>query len=314
MSDLRVATYNLYLGADLSLLFDVGDPTVLLQHVATLREQLGQTDFSQRARAIATILASERPHLVGLQEVARWVLRAPSGEETVVADFLPTLLAALDTAGTPYDVHAVAPGFGGGIVLPDGSWIGLTGDNACLVRRDVTVTGERTGRFAREFRIDTGAGMAFPVGRSWGVVEVVVDDHPVVFAHTHTEAWDAPVRDAQRDELLAVLEDEQRPVVLVGDLNATPREVGMPRSYLDAWTASGGDPQGGWTCGQDGDLRNEESGLRERIDYVFVRGAQVSGCRVVGDGPGDRTSSGLWPSDHAGVVADLARGPKVVTA
>jgi len=304
MTDLRVATYNLYLGADLSLLFDVGDPALLLRRVATLREQLAATDFPQRALAIAAIIASEQPHLVGLQEVARWVLRAPNGAETVVADFLPTLLAALDTAGTPYDVRGAAAGFGGGMVLPDGSWIGLAGDNACLVRRDVTVTGERTGRYEREFRIDTGTGMAFPIGRSWGVVEATVGGSPVVVAHTHTEAWDAPVRDAQRDELLARLEDEQRPVVLLGDLNATPREVGVPAPYVDAWTAAGGDPHGGWTCGQDGDLRNEESGLRERIDYVFVRGAEVTGCRVVGDRPEDRVG-GLWPSDHAAVVADL---------
>ena len=44
----------------------------------------------------------------------------------------------------------------------------------------------------------------------------------------------------------------------------------------------------------------------ERIDYVWVRGVTVRGCRVVGDQPGDRTTPHrLWPSDHAAVVADL---------
>ena len=306
MTDLRVATYNLYLGADLSLLFDVGDPTVLLDRVAVLREQLAATDFRERAVAVAGLLARERPHLVGLQEVARWVTRDASGAETVLVDFLPTLLAALELLGTPYDARAVAPGFAGGMALPDGSWIGLAGDNACLVRRDagVTLGAERAGRFTDEHLIDTGTGLEFPVGRSWGVVEADVDGTPVVFANTHTEAWDAGVRDAQRDELLGMLDDVEDPVVLVGDLNATPREVGVPAPYADAWAVAHGS-HGGWTCGQDGDLRNEESLLRERIDYVWIRDAQVADCRVVGDRPEDRTPSGLWPSDHAAVVADL---------
>jgi hypothetical protein len=35
----------------------------------------------------------------------------------------------------------------------------------------------------------------------------------------------------------------------------------------------------------------------------------VASARVVGDQPGDRTPGGLWPSDHAGLVATL-RIPK----
>ena len=62
----------------------------------------------------------------------------------------------------------------------------------------------------------------------------------------------------------------------------------------------------GFTCGQAADLANETSTLGERIDYVWVRGARVTAARVVGDREGDRsTPHRLWPSDHAGVVADL---------
>ena len=302
---LRVATWNLYLGADLSLLFDVGDPGLLQDRVRVLREQLAGTDFAERAALVAGILAREAPDLVGLQEVARWTLRGPDGSEQVL-DFLDVLAAALAAAGAPYDVVAAAPAFGGAMDLPGGGSIALTGANVALVRRGgrAVVRAERTGRFAAEHRIETGAGIGFPVVRSWGVVEADVDGLPVVFAHTHTEAWNAVVRDDQRDELLDLLDGTDGPVLLVGDLNATPREVGIPEPYVDAWTAAGGDPAAGWTAGQDGDLRNEESMLRERIDYVWVRGAEVTGCRVVGDV--ERTPSGLWASDHAGVVADLS--------
>jgi hypothetical protein len=34
----------------------------------------------------------------------------------------------------------------------------------------------------------------------------------------------------------------------------------------------------------------------------------VVSAEVVGDDPADRTTGGLWPSDHAGVVATLRIG------
>jgi endonuclease/exonuclease/phosphatase family metal-dependent hydrolase len=92
-------------------------------------------------------------------------------------------------------------------------------------------------------------------------------------------------------------------VVVVGDFNATPDKVGMPEEYVDAWTAAGRDGDGR-TCGQKADLTGESS-LDARIDYIWVRGAEVAACWVVGHRPEDRTPSGLWPSDHAAVVAEI---------
>jgi hypothetical protein len=54
--------------------------------------------------------------------------------------------------------------------------------------------------------------------------------------------------------------------------------------------------------------------MYERIDHIWVRsnvfadGKQDIGTTfmdVVGDELADRTPSGLWPSDHAGIVAYL---------
>jgi len=53
---------------------------------------------------------------------------------------------------------------------------------------------------------------------------------------------------------------------------------------------------------------NPVSKLSQRIDYVFSRGLSPEETRLVGDKPNSRTPSGLWPSDHAGVVATLERG------
>jgi len=64
----------------------------------------------------------------------------------------------------------------------------------------------------------------------------------------------------------------------------------------------------GATCCQRADLRNEESLLDNRVDYVFSSGEfETLDSRRVGHRPKDRIE-GLWPSDHAGVVAEL-RGP-----
>ncbi len=310
---LTVATYNLYLGADLSRLFGVGDAEGLVRAAAEVRAELAATRFEERAGALAAVLSRTAPDLVGLQEVARWT-SSPVAEDgslgptDVLADFLPTLLAALAARGLRYDVHATAPAFGGGLLV-DGRWMGLEGADVTLVRAeaDLRVLAESTGEYAARHDVDTGLpGVSFPVARGWGRLDVEVAGRRLAFVNTHLEAWNAGVRDAQREELLAAVGDPGFPVVVVGDFNAAPREVGMPAPYLDAWTAAGGDPDGGFTCGQAGHLGNGASGLRERIDYVWVRGLRVAGCRVVGDRAEDRTDEhGLWPSDHAAVVAEL---------
>jgi hypothetical protein len=73
-------------------------------------------------------------------------------------------------------------------------------------------------------------------------------------------------------------------------------------AFDDAWTLRPGRPPG-LTCCQDADLRNPWPVLDERIDLVFSREAPTNvKANVVGNNPEDRTPSGLWPSDHAGVV------------
>lgn len=306
MTRVRVATYNLYLGADLARLFDVRDLDQLAETVRLVREQLDATRFDERARAVAAILARERPDLVGLQEVSRWVVTPTGGTERVIADFLPTLLLELERAGCAYDAHAVSPNFGGSMPVSATEWAGLAGSNVTLVRRDspVQVVGESTATYDAGFRVVTALeGVTFPILRSWGRVDVRVGGRPLRFANTHTEAYDGPVRDAQRGELLAANAGVDGAVVLVGDFNAAPGQVGMPPGWTDAWTRGTG---AGYTSGQAPDLANETSTLRERIDYVWVRDAEVAGARVVGDSPEERsTPHGLWPSDHACVVVDV---------
>jgi len=55
---------------------------------------------------------------------------------------------------------------------------------------------------------------------------------------------------------------------------------------------------------QDENLCNPTSALSVRIDYVLTRGnITATSANRVGHRLEDRTASGLWPSDHAGVWA-----------
>jgi endonuclease/exonuclease/phosphatase family metal-dependent hydrolase len=118
------------------------------------------------------------------------------------------------------------------------------------------------------------------------------------------------IQRAQAAEILLGPAATRLPVVLVGDFNSpgdgsgvTYNDViagGFTDAALEA--GAGGIP----TCCQAADLLNPDSILDSRVDFVFVRDAfTVLGVDIVGENPADRTASGLWPSDHAGVAATL---------
>ncbi len=70
--------------------------------------------------------------------------------------------------------------------------------------------------------------------------------------------------------------------------------------------AQTGEP--GYTCCQSPALPNPASTPAARIDSIFSRGGGLAAgdAEVVGADPGDRaTPSGFWPSDHAGLFAEL---------
>jgi endonuclease/exonuclease/phosphatase family metal-dependent hydrolase len=127
---------------------------------------------------------------------------------------------------------------------------------------------------------------------------------------------DAPfVRNRQAAELVAVLAASAVPVVLSGDLNAAPDDecdavqIFRDAGFLDAWAeAMPGVPA--HTAGQTDDLDNVPSTLDHQIDYVLfnrperLRAVDGSGV-ILGEELDDRTPSGLWPSDHAGLAVTL---------
>jgi endonuclease/exonuclease/phosphatase family metal-dependent hydrolase len=120
---------------------------------------------------------------------------------------------------------------------------------------------------------------------------------------------------AQLSELIAELANAALPVVLAGDLNAPADVPGTSGStayqalltqggFTDAWRELH-PAVAGLTCCHDETLSNATSTLHERIDLILYRGP-IHGvsATVYGEAPADRVG-GLWPSDHAGVGAEL---------
>jgi endonuclease/exonuclease/phosphatase family metal-dependent hydrolase len=139
---------------------------------------------------------------------------------------------------------------------------------------------------------------------------------------------------AQAGELLQVLLTTtplERSLIVMGDMNSDPAEPNVPgplplpapfnsglitpyhqfveAGFTDVWELRPGNPPGD-TCCQAEDLTNRVSILDQRIDMVFSLEvpAKVKEVRVIGNNASDKTpppGQRLWPSDHAGLTAEL---------
>jgi endonuclease/exonuclease/phosphatase family metal-dependent hydrolase len=332
-----VASYNVYLGADLNPLFGAGDYSELVARAGQVYAAMEATDFPQRAEAIADLIAKERPDVVGLQEVAWWATApgtavSPTAPFTTTYDFLQLVLDALAERGVPYQEVATNENFTGTLPIA----VGASGATwAQFTDRDVIIA--RTGLPARHLSVDASSVVEanfsaqltipsgvtgvpdFEVPRGWSSVDVTVKGVTFTFLNTHLEAFGGDsVRNLQAVELAGVVEAAEHPVVLVGDINSRPpgcsTNTAAFQTFLDAglvevWpVVYPRNPCGGYTSGQDADLLNATSTLDHRIDVVMVDPDAFTAIRteVIGEEQRDRTDlDNLWPSDHAGSVATL---------
>jgi hypothetical protein len=314
----EVMTRNIYLGSELGPLFAAQNETQLVAAASQVWANVLASDFPARAEVLAAEVAEHRPLLIGLQEVSLFTAVNAQGA-SISIDFLEILLDALADAGLHYEARAISPAFEGTLPAIDPT-LGfvqatLIDRDVILVRTDVppaqlTVLDEQVGLFDAALALPV-LGQDLRIDRGWGYVDVRVRNREFRFVNSHFEAFDPGefIRVQQARELLDGPLDTDLPVVLVGDFNSNAEAGGLAYEILiegggfeDAWsTANPGDP--GLTCCHDADLRNEVVDLRSRIDLILVRdGVRVRDMERVGIDPAMRTPSGLWPSDHAGVV------------
>lgn len=344
--ELSVLTWNVYVGASIEAVLTESDPALIPLRVAEAFAAVQATDFEERAAAIAEAIARHRPHLVALQEVSLFRLQEegdvlggnPVPAEDTVLDYLETLGDALEARGLRYRSVSVSRNFDLEVpmfVSPEAPLadIRLTDYDVILAREDVRAGGARARTFEAYLPVSLG-GAEIGILRGWASVDVEVKDRTYRVVNTHLEPADAggvvhpglaALQAAQLAELLADLEGFGGRTVLVGDLNSaadgsttsTYADL-LAAGFVDAWTV-GPDRGDGFTSNQNADLRNPESRLFHRIDYVLYRDEWTRGggrflgsvdALRVGEDPADRTPSGLWPSDHAGVMATLRPAPR----
>ena len=329
LAEVTVMSQNLYLGGDLfTLLSPECQLPALLGCVAQLYSDIVGSDFSARAESIADEIARIQPALVGLQEVSTYYVQAPGDNHTatptqataVTIDFLQTLLDALADRGLAY--QAVAVNDNADVELPATT----DGVNFFDVRyRDADVV---LARVDPDVQIGATTGTAFqalltlPVGgqpqtfvRGYQTVQATVDGYAFTFVNTHLEVGGnaAPVQEAQAAELKAAIDATAGAVVLVGDLNSnadgsSTASYGLITQSLDD-VYDQRHLRAGPTCCQAADLLNLRSELDRRIDFVLYRGFDTARrAETILDEQRDRVSTArglLWPSDHAGVAAQL---------
>jgi endonuclease/exonuclease/phosphatase family metal-dependent hydrolase len=337
---ITVMTRNVFLGADLSPVIDAQGVPQAIDGAGTVWNELQRTRFAERAVPLAREIKRSGADLVGLQEVAHWRKQTPSdggappisplpGATPATAteqDFLAILRREL---GRSYRVVVVQAEFEAELPVDvDGNDATGTGPlatlgadfDARLTMRDVILVKRgskvklgqtRKGHFQRRYEPNIG-GITIRVDRGWTSVEARVGRSRFRFVNTHLEAFGDPaIREAQAKELTAGPLDTRRQVILVGDLNSGVARHNEPERPGDdlAFRALAGfglkDNGARQSCCYD-DLFNPASVLDHTVDHVLTKpGLRTVRASVTGDDRARRTPSGLWPSDHGGVISRL---------
>jgi hypothetical protein len=256
--------------------------------------------------------------------------------ESVDYDFLQILLDDLADAGLDYTAVRVqqesdveAPAFTGvppTITSPQD--VRLTMRDVVLMRNrpGLTLSDTGGGNYADELVVPlAGKAMEFTRGFAWA--DVKVGAKKVRFINTHLEAFGSDHALAQVQELLAGPADEEGTTTIIAcDCNSDPLDSRLSngvehRAPYDFIVASGFTDQwlhwkpavDGWTSGLS-ERVNDASPAQfdHRIDMIFARTPSgkpldVTEGDVIGTQLADRDLvTGLWPSDHGGVVLTLS--------
>lgn len=321
-AEVTVMTRNLYLGADIFRLTQASSAEELPVIAAEIFGIMEANDYPARAGALAAEIEASNPDLVGLQEVELYRIQDPSdyvtGNTSVNAtdvhlDFLQVLLDSLDARGLEYRVAGQVEN--ADVEMPAARSeteffdVRMTDRDVILARSDVSTANADGSGFAIivPFELASGDTIWFDRGYTW--VDASVDGVDFTFVNTHLEVSAGGqltyFQTAQANEIIAGF-GALSPVIAVGDFNTGPGDHPydvLTGTFTDAWAALGsGD---GFTCCQ-GEFLSTNQDLDSRIDLILFRGTvDVLSAEVVGDELADRTPAGLWPSDHAGVVATL---------
>jgi endonuclease/exonuclease/phosphatase family metal-dependent hydrolase len=170
--------------------------------------------------------------------------------------------------------------------------------------------------FRNNLTFSTVAG-SLTFTRGYNVADFTANKRSFRLVNTHLEAFSSFYRSLQAAELLTgALGNTTQKQVMLGDINSDPSDIDGSNPYYlfagagfaDSWTQA--NPyNAGLTC-CFGELLDDPdaSVFDSRIDVVLTRNASEAAkrARIYGTDPDNRTPSGLWPSDHAGLSSTVA--------
>ena len=293
-------------GADFTPALTATSLPALEAAVGTIYQEVQASNIPERAAAVADEIGEAQPALVGLQEVFQWLtgpLLSPPAT-TVQFDSLQSLLDALAQQGLHYAPVAISTN--ADIEAPSnlGFDVRLIDHDVLLARTDLpdlTLTNIQVQHFVHFLSANSIIG-TITIPRGWISVDASIKGKTFRFLTTHLDTISA-VRVAQGNELVQGPANTSLPVIFSGDFNSDADSGDqtylnlIAAGFVDAWIVTNpGDP--GYSCCHPT--------LNSRVDLVLLLNkVRALDMELVGNKPEDLTPSGLFPSDHLGVVATL---------
>ena len=325
--NVKVMTYNMYLGADFADIFGSQSQLELATEVAEAYSDMQAGNVPERINEIADQIEAGSPDIVGLQEVALWRVGAPfdpSPATAVSYDYLDMLIAELKERGLKYapivvqtNLDAELPGVFSATEALD---IRFTDRVAIIARTDLStsefkIEGSSASNFATNLPVPL-LGTEVIVLRGWTSVDVKHRGKEYRFVNAHLESFYEPVQWAQAAELLQGPTNTTLPVILAGDFNSDAAAGGfsyqmfLANGFSDVWNSvEPGVP--GMTWPLSGEIPSDLLTPTSRLDLVLIRGSiTFANADVLGEDPvADLSPSGFRPSDHAALSAGLVLEP-----
>ncbi len=251
---IKVMSRNIYLGADIFPVLAAAqdpNPVAVPMAVSGVFQTVQQTNFPERAQALADEIERRKPDVIGLQEVSTWRTQIPGdfliGNPTpatdVAYDFLEILQAALEARDLHYKVAVsvdnadlelpMIVGVEADGVTPIFGDLRLSDRDIILVKDSPRVSYSTT--YADNFTVNgitSVGGTSIEFTRGYTMADVHVRGADYRFVNTHLETGGSEpyitLQAVQMHELMQVIEattPESTPVILLGDFNSSPDDI-----------------------------------------------------------------------------------------
>jgi endonuclease/exonuclease/phosphatase family metal-dependent hydrolase len=242
--------------------------------VATYNVWFDPFEQARRCQAVLAILERERPDVIALEEVTPTFLACLLEQPWVRAAYRSSR-AALDP-GQGYDVVMLS--------------------RQPVLRFQAHALPTDMGRRLHTLVIATSAGELAVAG-----------------VHLESMRERTPTRVAQIHETIRIL-GQADAAVWVGDFNASPasdEDAHLRSAFRDAWDELSSAPGYTRDTSANAMLAKVKADRHQRIDRVLLRGPGLTAqsIRLLGTEPLPDSAGQVFPSDHFGVIAELAQRP-----